>query len=80
MARKAEGTGKVRADLEAATLALVDIEEVMPMVRLRIKQAIIHAGLSALLDPALDDLLRMAIALQEAKSQVKAATRKLLEK
>lgn len=80
MARKAEGTGKVRAELEGVTLALVDVEEVLPLVTLRIKQAIRRAGLGPLLEPALHDLDRVASSVQAAKSQVNAATVKLLEK
>jgi hypothetical protein len=80
MPRKAEGTGKVRAELEGATLALVDVEEVLPLVSLRIRQAIRRAGLGALLDPALQDLERIAASIQDAKSQVNTATVKLLEK
>lgn len=51
MARKAEGTGKIRADLEGATLALVDIEEAVPFVCQRIEQAIRRSGLVDLLGP-----------------------------
>lgn len=80
MARKAEGTGKVRADLEGATLALVDVEEVLPAVVLRIEQAIRRAGLTSLLDPALHDLARIESSVREAKSQVKTATVRLMEK
>jgi predicted nuclease with TOPRIM domain len=80
MARKAEGAGKIRAELEGATLALVDVEECMPTVVLRIEQAIRRAGLSTLLMPALTDLQRMAASVREAKSQVNAATVKLMER
>jgi hypothetical protein len=80
MARKAEGTGKVRADLEGAMLALVDVEEVLPEITLRIEQAIRRAGLISLLDPALHDLTRIAASIREAKSQVNTATVRLLAK
>lgn len=80
MARKAEGTGKIRADLEGATLSLVDVEEVVPYVRQRIEQAIRRAGLGDLLGPALDDVKRICIAVAEAKSQIGDATVKLMEK
>lgn len=80
MPRKAEGTGKVRAELEGVTLALVDVEEVLPLVTLRIKQAIRRAGLGPLLDPALQDLDRIAASVREAKSQVNTATIRLMEK
>ena len=80
MARKAEGTGKIRADLEGATLSLVDIEEVVPFVSQRIEQAIRRTGMEDLLVPALDDMARICKAIAEAKSQIKAATVKLMEK
>ena len=80
MARKAKGTGKVRAELEGATLALVDVEEVLPEVVLRIEQAIRRSGLTSLLDPALQDMARIARSVRDAKSQVNTATVRLLEK
>ncbi len=80
MARKAEGTGKIRADLEGATLALVDVEEVVPFVRQRIEQAIRRAGLDDLLVPALDDMKRICKAIADAKSQIGDATVKLMER
>lgn len=80
MARKAEGTGKIRADLEGATLSLVDVEEVVPYVKQRIEQAIRRAGLGDLLGPALEDVMRICKAVAEAKSQISDATVKLLEK
>lgn len=80
MARKAEGTGKIRADLEGATLALVDVEEVVPYVVQQIEQAIRRAGLDDLLAPALDDVQRICQAVKEAKSQIGDATVKLMEK
>lgn len=80
MARKAEGTGKIRADLEGATLSLVDVEEVVPYVKQRIEQAIRRAGLGDLLGPALEDVMRICKAVAEAKSQIGDATVKLMEK
>lgn len=80
MARKAEGTGKIRADLEGATLALVDVEEVEPFIRKRIEQAIRRTGLVQLLGPVLEDLDRMCVATELAKSQVNAALGKLVER
>lgn len=80
MARKAKGTGKVRAELEGATLSLVDAEEVFPFIRLRIEQAIRRGGLDDLLAPALQDLIRVVRSVGEAKSQVSAATARLMEK
>ena len=70
--------GAVRADLEAVTLALVDCDEVMPEIILRINQAIRRTGLTSLLEPALDDLERMASDHREAKSMVGAAVSKLV--
>ena len=80
MPRKADGTGKIRADLEGATLALVDVEEVVPFISKRIEQAIRRTGLDDLLVPALEDMQRLCRAIADAKSQVNAATAKLLEK
>lgn len=80
MARKAKGIGKVRAELEGATLALVDVEEVLPEIVLRIEQAIRRSGLTSLLDPALQDMARIARSVHDAKSQVNTATVRLLEK
>jgi hypothetical protein len=80
MARKAEGSGKIRADLEGATLSLVDVEEVVPYIRQRIEQAIRRADLGDLLGPALDDMRRLCSSVVEAKSQIHAATAKLMER
>jgi hypothetical protein len=80
MARKANGKGKIRADLDGATLALVDVEEVVPFISQRIEQAIRRSGLDDLLVPALEDMQRLCHAIADAKSQVNAATVKLLEK
>jgi hypothetical protein len=68
---------KVRAELDGVTLALVDWQEAESFVRLRIEQAIRRAGLGDLLAPALEDLDRMGKSVQEAKSQVSAAVRRL---
>lgn len=80
MARKAKGIGKVRADLECAVLALSDMEELVPLITLRIEQAIKKSELSHLLCPAQTDLMRMSLALSEAKVQINSAISKLLEK
>lgn len=80
MARKAEGTGKIRADLEGAALSLVDAEEVFPFIRLRIEQAVRRADLDDLLVPALEDLARVIRSVHEAKGQVCSAQIKLMEK
>jgi len=76
----AKGVGKIRADLEGAVLALVDVEEVVPFVRQRIEQAIRRAGLTDLLYPALEDMERICRSVGSAKAQVGAATSKLMEK
>lgn len=80
MARKANGAGKVRAELEGVSLTLVDIEEALPFVRQRIEQAIRRSGMNDLLSPALEDLERMAKDVQQAKSQVGVAVTKLMER
>lgn len=76
----AKGVGKIRADLEGVVLDLVDIEEVVPFIRQRIQQAIRRAGLTDLLDPALEDMERICHSVGSAKAQVSAATSKLMEK
>ena len=80
MKHRAKGLGKIRADLEGAVLELVDIEEAVPFVRQRIEQAIRRAGLTDLLDPALEDMERICHSVGNAKGQISAATSKLMEK
>ena len=70
MARSNEGTRKKRSDLESAMLALVEVENRLPLITLRVEQAIRRAGLYALLEPALDDLAHAASAAHEARVQV----------
>ncbi len=70
---------RLRADLDGATLALVDCEEVMPEIELRVNQAIRRSGLSALLSPVLEDLERMTADIHQAKLLVACATVKLME-
>jgi len=79
MARKADGKGKIRADLEAVLAALADHGECSPRMELRLQQAIRRAGLGSLLQPALDDLKRMVHDVEDAKSQAQAAISKLME-
>ena len=79
MARKANGKGKVRADLEGALASLADHGECSPRVDIRIRQAIRRAGLTALLVPALDDLERMVSDVVEARTQVQSAISRLME-
>lgn len=80
MARKADGSGKIRADLDGAVLFLVDVEEAIPFVYLRIEQAVRRAGMDDLLVPALQDLDRVVRSVCKAKDQVNAAAAKLMEK
>lgn len=78
MARKAKGTGKIRAQMEASLLSMADINECLPLMRLRIEQAIRRAGLGELLSPALDDIKRMQIDVADAQSQVRTAITQLV--
>ena len=80
MARQADGKGKVRAQVESVILALVvDWEEVEPILRLRIEQAMRRdPRLYEVLDPALDELSRMARGIADAKAQVHAARSELM--
>lgn len=79
MARKANGKGKIRGDMEAALLALADHAECSPRVALRIEQAIRRAGLGSLLAPALEDLVRMVEDVSDARAQVLSAVNRLME-
>ncbi len=79
MARKADGKGKVRADMEAVLGALADHDECSPRVELRIRQAIRRTGLDALLVPALEDLMRMVKDVADARAQVLSAVDRLME-
>lgn len=79
MPRKANGRGKVRADLEGVLVTLADIEECVPVVELRINQAVRRTGLETLLVPALDDLRRMVRDVVDARSQVQSALDRLME-
>ena len=80
MARKVDGSRQIRAELDGVTLALVDVEEVLPLVTLRIEQAIRRAGLVSLLSPALDDLVRVSGSVRDAKAQISAAVVRLMER
>lgn len=79
MARKADGRGKVRAELEGVLLMLADIEESIPMVALRINQAIRRGGLDGLLVPARGELERVAKDVEEARAQLLSAVGRLME-
>ena len=79
MPRTADGKGKIRADLEAVLGALADIDECVPLVQLRINQAIRRTGLGDLLVPALSDLERMVNDVVDARLQVQSAINRLME-
>lgn len=79
MARKADGRGKVRAELEGVLLALADIEGSVAFVQLRIDQALRRTGLHGLLVPAQDELQRMTADVADAKTQVLSAVERLME-
>jgi hypothetical protein len=72
----------LRSDLEAVVLALiVDWQEVEPLVRLRIEQAVRRdARLGALLNPVLDDLTRMSRAVADIKSTASSITERLMKR
>lgn len=79
MARKAEGKGKVRAELEGVLVTLADVNECAPVIVLRIKQGIRRSGLVDLLEPALHDLERITADVDAARVQVQAAMQRLME-
>ena len=79
MPRKAEGSGKIRAELEGVLVTLADLEECVPYVQLRISQAIRRTGMSDLLVPALDELKRVIKDVTDAKTQVLSAVERLME-
>lgn len=69
----------IRADLESALGALADHGECSPRVELRIQQAIRRTGEGTLLEPALDDLVRMVKNVADARAEVLSAVRRLME-
>lgn len=70
---------KVRSDLEAVLGALADHAECSPRVELRIRQAIRRAGLESLLEPALEDLVRMVNDVADARAHTMSAVSGLIE-
>lgn len=78
--RKFNWIGQMRSKLESATLALVDAEEMLPLIRLRIQQSVTHPGLDSLLSPAFDEIDRIETSIHSTKAQLKDAVNKLLEK
>lgn len=79
MPRKAEGRGKIRAELKGVLVTLADLEECVPYVQLRISQAIRRTGMNDLLVPALDELKRVIKDVTDAKTQVLSAVERLME-
>jgi hypothetical protein len=79
MARKADGRGKVRAELEGVLLALADVEGCIPLMQLRVSQAIRRTGMQELLVPVLDELKRVTVDVADAKTQVLSAVERLME-
>jgi len=79
VARKAEGTGKIRAELESLALCVDAVAEAVSMVCLRVEQAIRRAGLDGLLVPALDELGRIDAAVGDMRAAVQSALTRLLE-
>jgi hypothetical protein len=72
--------GQIRSKLENAILTLVDAEEMLPLVRLRVQQSLTQTGMISLLSPAFDEIDRIEASIQNTKAQLKDATDKLLEK
>lgn len=80
MPRKADGRGKVRANIEGVLLALDDCDGCIAMVTLRIEQAIRRAGMHGLLFPALDELRRMGHDVSTARAQALSAVERLMKR
>lgn len=78
MARANSEVAALRESLENATGALVRIRYVERLVRLRVDQARLRAGLYDLLTPALSDLDDISRSAQAAQDQVGAALIQLL--
>ncbi len=80
---KSKGYGNLAASqreaLENALAALVRVEYLHPITRLRVRQARDRAGMSALLAPALEEMDDMRASVTAAKSQISAALARLVE-
>lgn len=63
----------IRHALEAVNVELAVVKIGMPLMRLRIEQARDRTGLNDLLSPALDELVEMVKAVNEAQLQVTSA-------
>lgn len=68
-----------RESLENALAALVRVEYIHPITRLRVRQARDRAGLAALLGPALEEMDDMRGAVLLAKGQIVAALARMAE-
>lgn len=79
MPRKADGRGKIRAELEGVLLSLADLSDCVPVVQLRINQAMRRGGMDALLTPALDELTRMVRDVADAQAHTRSAVERLME-
>lgn len=78
MARANKAATQLRTKLENATAALVHVEYIQRITRLRVRQAS-ERGLADLLHPALGEMDEIAQSVQAAKAQVSAALAQLLE-
>lgn len=82
MPRNKGMTGKqvaARDSLECAVAALVRIEYLLRITRLRMEQARKRCGLGELLDPALAELSEVVSAVRAAKAHIGAALRQVVE-
>lgn len=70
MGRVNKGNRDRRSKLETALAELAVIENRLPLIELRVRQAIRRAGLSALLQPALDELNLVTRSAQDARQYV----------
>lgn len=71
---------KVRADLDGVVLDLVDCEEAIPFLRIRVEQALLRSGWTDLLGPALVEMEFMLARLCRAKAQINSAVGRLTER
>jgi hypothetical protein len=70
MGRVKKGSREQREKLETALGEMAVVENCLPRIELRVRQAIRRAGLSALLQPALDDLSQVIRSTQDARQCV----------
>ena len=69
----------VRESLECAVAALVRVEYLMRITRVRMQQARSRCGLGDLLDPALMELGEMVASIRVAKTHIDVALRQVVE-